>query len=215
MRDLTGYLLSTPLETIEPSKLRDVPALTFVRQLQRSRWEEFKFHSPKPLRGEEIQLGFSGGFDYTVLCRRSGPRILVVGESRGVIDALLDRSLRTALGRRVKQVRIPVDSLVKSLAEQPGAFVLSFAHARVSAFGHTLRAVSFYGDDIAESPLFRDHLKLMQCYACGLRDVVAGPEIIRFRGDGVISIASAGLKRMSDVERALGFVRDRGFLLDP
>lgn len=214
MRDLTGYLLSTKLRVVEQEQLRAAQDLVFVRQLQHSRWEEFRFHSAAPLRGEEVQLGFSGSFEYTVLCRRSGPRVLVVGESRTVVDALLDRSLRASLGGLTKKVRIPVDRLVKSLSADPGAFVLSFVHSRVSAFGHSLRTVSFYGDDLSESPLFRDQLSLMQCYACGLRDVVAGSEIVRFRGDGLISVASAGLRRMGEVERVLGFVRDRGCLVD-
>lgn len=209
-RTLSGYVLSAGGATFPRRAFDAVPSLTEGRTVGDTRWDEYTYRSDIPLRGEE-QRGLYG-FEYRVLCRQSGPRVLLLSESKQIVDVLLAQAVRPSLALTLRRVRVPVDELVKSLAERPGAFVLSFVHARVPVYGQQLRSISLYGDDVAESTLCRTHLPLMECYACGLRDVVGGGELIRLRGDGVISLAAHGLRNMNLVERALGFVRERGFL---
>src|SRR5579862_4622838 len=123
MRPLSGYLLSTRASTIEPRFLGELPVLKDRRQVSSTKWIEYRYHSPVPLQGE-AQFGLAG-FDYRVLCRHSGPRLLLLSEGKEVVDVLVDQEIVPALGAPLRRVRIPVDDLAKSLAAEPGEFVLS------------------------------------------------------------------------------------------
>lgn len=107
---------------------------------------------------------------------------------------------------------ISVDQLVKSLTQRPTTYVVSFAHARVPAFGAVLRAISFYGDDIGDASLFRQQLDLMVFYTCGLREARGGSEIVRLGSDGSISFYLHSPSKVLEVEEVLRFLRASGYL---
>jgi hypothetical protein len=97
---------------------------------------------------------------------------------------------------------------VKQLLRQPRDYALSFVHARVPGFGNALRALSFYGDDLAGASLFREHADLLVCYTCGLRKAAGGTEILRLGVDGNVSFFLGDQKRLRAIEDTLRFLRD-------
>jgi hypothetical protein len=107
---------------------------------------------------------------------------------------------------------IGVDQLVKSLTQKPTTYVVSFAHARVPAFGAVLRAISFYGDDLGDAALFRQQLNLMVFYTCGLREARGGGEIVRLGSDGSVSFYLHGPSKVLEVEEVFRFLRVSGYL---
>ena len=91
-------------------------------------------------------------------------------------------------------------------------YALSFAHATTPAFGTSLRAISFYGDDLAEASLFRDQIGLMVFFTCGLREAAGGSEVVRLGAEGGISFFLTEARRVLEVEKTLTFLRPEGYL---
>lgn len=207
-KTISGFLLEW-VRFVRKTDLLECDGFRFGRSIGRTRWELYTYDSAIPLRGEDI--GDSGGFKYSIVCRRSGSRLLILSTGREVIEYLLANVFNKALPS-LHPVHIAVDSLVKSITLHPAAYVLSFAHARLPAYGANLRSVSFYGDDLANATFFNERLALMTFFTCGLRHAVGGPEIIRVGTEGTVSFIPTDAKRMLDVEKALRFLRDDGYL---
>lgn len=213
-RLLQGYLLTSAGEELLRENVLCSPGLSFSRQLEYSKWEEFKFSSPLPLRGEE-QPTLTGHFEYAIFCRRSGPRILVLSEALSVVDAILRQESVYGKSPKLRRMSIAVDPLVKFIARSAGRYLLSRVDALVPAYGQALRSISFYGDDIGEAKIFRDSLDLLQCYGCGLREVSGKTEILRLVNKGIVSFQFSGVRRIAEVEKALSFVSGQNFLKFP
>ena len=210
-RNLSGLLLELPSRAIQRADLLGSKALGYEGKVGTSSWERFTYRSQTPLHGEDVALSHPP-FRYPMICRRSGTRLLALSVTRMIVEHLLESELNGALSLKLKRVAIGVDQLVKNLANKPTEYALSFAHARVPAFGASLRAVSFYGEDLAEAALFRDQLSLMVFFTCGLREANGGSEIVRLGGDGYVSFMMSGPRKVLEVERALSFLREQGYL---
>jgi hypothetical protein len=210
IKTVSGLLLDSPSGAIQRESLLDCHRLKFFNTVGRTNWEVYSYHSPEPLRGEDPD---SGSFIYSVVCRRSRSRLLILGSGREIVPYILDRELNQIFSPHLRRVQIAVDPLVKAITTNPRDYVLSFAHARVPAFGVNLRSVSFYGDDLANATFFKDHIGLMTFFTCGLRQAIGGTEIVRLGNDGAISFMLSE-DRVIEVERVLHFLRKEHYL-DP
>ena len=212
IKSLSGVVLERVAGVVQRERLTEGGKLTYRHPLGDSKWELYDFFSGVPLRGEDPELVL-GPFVYPVVCRRSGPRVLVMSVTRDITDAAIGHDFDQLLvNERLNRVPIAVDSLVKAISERPTKYVLSFVHARVPAFGAALRSVSFYGDDLGEASLFRDHINIFNFFTCGLRPAVGGGEIVRLGSDGTVSFSNIDEDRVVEVERVLGFLRQGGYL---
>ena len=216
---LSGYLLATSASRNEVrATILSTPHISEDGHFVASQWEQFRITSAVPLLGEETT---DSPFRYPLVCRRSEHHFLLLSLGRKSVDHFLSHVAptndvvfyRTSLG---------VDRAVRLIATGDTKYALTFVHARVAAFGNTLRSVSFYGDDISEADFFRDHLSLFNCYTCGIRAVVDAGEIIRISSDGHISFTMSSVlsrdarqKRLREVEEVLLFLRVSGFVSDP
>jgi hypothetical protein len=189
-----------------------VDRIADLRPLEQLYWEQARFRSDSPLTPEDRLRGIPP-FDYPIVWRRSGPRLLLLSKNREVVDHFR-RLLAVEIGVRLEPVTIAVDAFVKQTAREPSEYVLSFVHARVSAFGTSLRSASFYGDDVGEAKFFRDGLDLFNCHTCGLRHVTGGAEIVRLGNDGAVSFKYTGPSRLLEVENTLAYLRKSGYLAD-
>lgn len=210
--DLSGYLLTSKYYEITREQLLEVSNLAPVTAVVETGWEEFRFTANRPLRNEAA-LGKGPPYVYKVLCRRGAKQTLLLSESKSVIQRLLRYELAGAFTPPPRRVAIGVDGLVRSMASKPGRrYTLSRVHARLPAFGESLKAVSYYGSDIAEGALFRANMELLSCYGCALRNSSDGRETMRIRSDGLISVPAPMTSHLPEVEKAIVFIRERGFL---
>lgn len=210
-RNLSGLLLESPGGPIGVHDIERA-AVRFDRAIGDTRWEQFVFTSSTPLLGEPTIE--SSSFDYLVVCRRSGPRILLMSPHREVVDHLLERNLGKAFVPRLRHVPIAVDDLVRAIVDKPSLYSLSSVHARVGAFGDNLTSVSYYGEDLGEAQMFRDQMEKLSFYACGLRSTIDGTRLIRLGSDGAISfmLTKPENRRIQDVEKVLIFLRRHHYL---
>jgi hypothetical protein len=208
---LQGYLLGTGGEELTRENSLRSSQIYFTRQLEGTKWEEYRFSSPKPLMGEE-QLTLTGSFDYIILARRSASRILVAGEGLRIVEQIIRFENSMGAGPKLRRVTISVHALVQAIAQTPGRYLLSRVDALVPGYGQALRSISFYGDDVGEAALFRTNLEVMQCYGCGLREVASLKETLRLVNKGVVSFQFNGPRSIIGVERALHFVSSQELL---
>lgn len=204
-----GFLLNNPSGEVQQSDMARLTSLHFMTVLKGTRWEQWRFTSSKPLHGEtEVAAQFS----YDVVCRRSGPRLLLVSVSKEVAEHILV-ALESVFAPTLRKVPIAVDRLVREITQRPTVYALSYVHARVPAFGTSLKSVSFWGEDLAEASLFCDSIDLMSFTKCGLRKTAGGQEIVTLSGDGFVSFRMGGISHVLEVERVLSFLRESDYLV--
>jgi hypothetical protein len=211
---LSGLLLEWPVRAIQRADLEQCRQLRFQDLVGNSKWEKYVYTSHEALRNED-SFGASPPFQYEIICRRSGPRILILSEGRSIVEHLVKDNLDEVLPPGLRRVSIAVQELVTAITARPTLYVLSFVHARVPAFGAALRSVSLYGDDLAEASLFRDQLPLLIFFICGLRRATGGSEIVRLGADGTISFRFTDPRdeRIREVEEILRFLRSERYLV--
>ena len=209
--NLSGILLERAGEAVDRSAIECFESIQYEGLVGHSKWEKFSYKSDKPCRGE-AELGINPPYTYRLVMRRSGPRILIMSSNRRIVEHLLDTELRDGFVPNFKSVRIGVTGLVRAIVKKPEVYVLTFVHARVPAFGDSLKSISFYGDDLAEATLFRDHIYLMDIRTCGLRYATEHPELVRLSSDGGISFRLTHPNKVLKVEKAIGFLRKEGYL---
>ena len=192
------------------SELSEEPAM----ELQgASKWYVGTYASKVALT-ESDSYRRSPPFTYPVVSRFSGSKILLLSQTRQIVDAI--RSVVSEKAHvRMENVHIAVDRLVKDLARQPGHYAISSVTARVSAFGQSLQSISMYGDDIGEARYFRDGLSYFNSHTCGLRRSTGGSEIVRFTNEGRVSFKPYSASRYSEVQQVLTFLRDNDYFLEP
>jgi len=209
--NLSGYLLEWPSRPVQRSDFLRCDRLTFGGNITDSHWETYVFKSPIPLNQENTDF-ISGPYIYPIVCRRSGPRVLVLSSHRRIVEHLLSNGFNGTFTPSLRRVSIAVDDLVRALVNRPTVFVLSFVHARAPAFGTALRAVSFYGEDLADASLFRESIMFFNFATCGLRHAVGGTELVRLGGDGAVSFNYSREQRVLEVEDVLRFLSKQGYL---
>ncbi len=208
---LSGILLERAGEAVDRIAIECFESIQYEGLVGHSKWEKFSYKSDKPCKGE-AELGIEPPYIYRLVMRRSGPRILILSSNRRIVEHLLNTELRDGFVPNFKPVSIAVSGLVRAIVEKPEVYVLTFVHARVPAFGDSLRSISFYGDDLAEATLFRDHIYLMDISTCGLRYAMEHSELVRLSSDGSISFRLTHLDKVLKVEKAISFLRKKGYL---
>jgi hypothetical protein len=208
---LNGLLLEWPSRPVKREDILRSRDLEFHSTLHGSRWEQFVYSAAIAFRGEDL-LGKKPPFRYRVVVRRSGARLLVLSDARRIVEHLVDTSLNDLFPPYLRRVSIGVDALVKAMVKKPTIYSLTFVHARVPAFGASLRSVSFYGDDLTEASLLRENVALMNFFTCGLRPAAGGQELVRIGGDGSISFYLVKSTVLQEIENALAFLKQQGYL---
>src|ERR1700722_17588830 len=88
---LSGYLVYTSEGvSITRDALTASGALRWHKGVPNTKWEEYALRSPVALMMED-RFGAPGPFDYVITCRRSGERLLLLGENSRIATASLER----------------------------------------------------------------------------------------------------------------------------
>lgn len=212
---LSGYLLASPESEITHNQLvLDKRINSYKPEPAIKGWEVLVFKSDEPLLNEE-ELNLSGPFYYPIVCRRSGQRVLVLSRARQITDYIKNRVFSKVFTPHLFPIRFAIHDLVNDISSKPRHYKLSFVHVRVAAYGNSLRAASFYGDDIGEANLFRENIDLFSCFTCGLRIANQSYELIRLSAEGLVSFHCSNISRFQDIEDVLGLIKNKGYYIYP
>jgi hypothetical protein len=181
--NLSGYLVAFLHE--QPSELPSCDSLSLKSRIHKN-WHAYAYTSHRALLGEN-ERGVLGPYKYFMACFRSGRKLLLLSENRRVVEAFLLNESKQ-FGGGLQQMEVDVDGFVKKTLAQPDAvYKMSYAYAHIPRYGAALNAASFYGDDLFEAALFREHYQGMTFYSCGLRLLIDNVEIARVRSVGRVS----------------------------
>jgi hypothetical protein len=181
-----------------------------------SRWLLLTFASNTPLIDPRVE---TPPYLYPIYYRQSFRRALILGHRRHIAEEFLKTVSLLNHMHPLEAVYVDVQGLISLICSKPGAYAVTYLHARTSGLGSSLRSLSFYGDDVTGSSLYREHALSLLAHTCGLRDVYADrrsvSEAIRLSTDGGVSFYYSQLEELTAAEAALTFIYRGGFLLEP
>jgi hypothetical protein len=210
-RSYSGMFLNWPSRTVDKDDLLRCSNLRFTGFVNKTKWEEYKFRSKEALLDEVISAD-TPYVDYPIICRRGVQRLVLLSIAHKVIEHFLREELDNIFIPHLRAVKIDVHRLVRDLTLRPTVYVLGYVHAKLGVFGALLRSASFYGDDIAEASLFKDHIEIMSFSTCGLRSAIGSNEIVRLNSDGSLYHILHDPDRLMEVEKVLNFLHQGGYL---
>ena len=235
LKYLSGYLLSV-IKKGQPfgsQFLRDNDNFEFLRQINDTGWELFNFTSKTPLLEEDKKVPFAeygiplpDKFIYPIVCRWSGSfRVLVLSSKKQIVDHLLNekRYFPTIFKPNLQNIYVKIDRFVKAISNNPddSFYFFSSLHARVPSSIDDIKTISFYGDDITESKIFRKEKNLLVCYKCGVKPVDHSQELLQIGSNGSISLSMPTTNSSEDlykftksVEQFLDFLGKNFFLYE-
>lgn len=208
----SGFLMSCPSGAVTHSNLTGLPHLSGGNSVGSSHWESFTFTSSRPLAAEDPRI-IPGPYRYSVLCRRSGSRIIIASRSRHITSILLETSVQKAFTPPLQNIPILIDSLVDYIVSNPECgYGVAFLHARLAGYQPELNAISAYGEDITSSGFFKANREYMSVFSCGLTNSKESREAIRVSSLGGVSFQVTSIDDLLFVERTIGFLRQMKFL---
>jgi hypothetical protein len=208
----SGMLYEWPVGAIKFELFEKITSISDLRIIYNTQWETFIYSSNEPLRQEDRIFNISGPFKYRFIMRRSGPRLLILSENITMVLKFMEMFSFQALSPPPSPVTIHIEHLVHFLSKNPTEYALSYVHARVPAFGVSLKSISFYGDDLASASFFKTNFELLNPFICGIKHLKGGSEIGRLYTDGKVSFSFSIVEKIIEFERLLTFLRDNKFL---
>jgi hypothetical protein len=110
---------------------------------------------------------------------------------------------------------VNIPAITRDLAKRPGTFCMGALHARVEGYGNSLRSLALYGNDLAESKLFFELLPQITPFRVHLRDVRLGYEVLSIGSKGEVGFFYRAYESLKDVDRALTYLTQGGYLSWP
>ena len=223
MTALSGFLLATEATVEVPRDLIETrhplvsngPTLRYKGySFNLTRWDEYELLSPIPL-GEE-QLDRQPPYKYQVFIVRGHGKIIVLAERKRISEYVIAAILDKRIFPNFRKVSIYIDKMIEFCQAQDSEFLVTSLVGRFSGPSRSIRTISLYGDDVTDSPVFRDHFHLFNFFSCGLgRRLYDGiprlkpnedGEIVRLGNDGGVTLNQTSRIRASEFIRVLSFV---------
>jgi hypothetical protein len=208
---LAGYIFGG-IRIDHPDSIMTILPPILLGSAPENNWSAYRYSSLVPLRLEDALR--AGPFEYPLVASTYDGRLILLAQTKRIVDYVRTRELERLQGVRIRPERIDVDRLVRAIVRNPQTYALTFIHARVSGFGTALNAVSLYGDDVGESSFFRSNLKLFSCHTAGIRLGGRSGELARVGADGTLVISVHASTDYAHVEELLGYVEGQDCFLD-
>ncbi|GEM_PF-3370482 len=223
MTQFSGYLMARAEATDVPRDLLELsaplarggPTLKFVSTAYAtSRWDEFVLSSPIRLADESEAT--VAPFEYQIFIVRGLGKFVILAQRRKVADYVIQQILDRKIFPNFRRAPINIQKLIQRCETPDAEFLITSLHGRFSAAGPSLRIMSLYGDDVTDSPVFKQHGKLFNFFACGLgRRLFEGlprlrpneeGEISRLANDGFLTMNLTDRRRATEFMVAINFV---------
>jgi hypothetical protein len=205
MRGLSGYLLaSTVGDQIERSTIlceeplrSGGPTLRFVAPAYLKRWDELELTSPISLEEEgEAESKSPGPFRYRVYVIRGFSKLILLAERRRVVEYIISHIFDKMVAPRLRKVALHLDDAIRFCEQPISPYLITSILGRFAGSARQIRVIALYGDDITDTPLFREQGHLFNYYSCGMGRRLQNDlpsvnstydrEIIRVGNDGFI-----------------------------
>ncbi|MEA1647832.1 hypothetical protein UAJ10_02205 [Nitrospirillum sp. BR 11164] len=210
---VNGYLLFWP-GSPGNIKIEDLSQSSNLRIMSNERaygWDFMEFKSNIPLDNEDHGI-LSPPYLYKIMCRRSGPRVLLLSTGKKIVDVLIEKEINTTLSPNLRPAHLKINDLVHLIVKSPDRYLLTSVYCRTPAYGADLQSLSMFGDDVGNAELFREIMDRMTAYRCGLGRLRDRKEIVRLGSDGAISFFWENERRAKEVESTLNYLKNNNLI---
>lgn len=190
-----------------------------LETVEGTKWQAFWLRSKVALTGGSGESpDLDGLFSYPFLIRSSEDRYIIVSREAALVEKFLERG---GIGGHVDAPRVQVDKIARELifpsteigGVTPGRkYTIGAVYAAVEGYARALRAVSFFGDDLAEAELFRYALNQIIVTRIGIRDPVADKELLSISSTGAIDFHFRGPQHLNAIDGLTSFMRANGYI---
>ena len=179
------------------------------------RWSLYKFHSPKPLLGEESSaLAMNADYAYSVYVRVNDKTgTLVIAASRYTVTEEAVKTfnvyIKPSLQRKVINIKGLSDHLLERGTEK--RFAVTHLNADVPGYGTAVSSISLSGDDIGAADFLVDERADFTIRQVGVRPVDGRSECGRFGSVGSVQFRT---ELLGEFERFLSYAYECGLYID-
>lgn len=212
---LSGFLMSSSQLNVSADWITILQSsgCKMKRKMSGDGWLLFEYLSNEPLLKDDASR--TPPFIYRIVIRISGKKALFLSQSRRIVSHILYNAIDSSFRKQLSKVFIDTDAFVNHLTENQENYMLTLVHARVNEFGDQLSSMAFYGNDISNASMFRQHRNLLTVFTCGVREKKSTEELMVIGNNGFVSFNYLKSGNGAAIDNALGYINDNGFMRSP
>lgn len=179
-----------------------------------NRWNEFTLHAMVPLADEPE--GERSIWHYQVFIVRGEGKLIVLAARRKIVDYVLAQILDRRIRPGLRKISVYIDQVIEHCTRPESEFLITSLHGRFSGSAKNIRSMSLYGDDVTNSPIYRDNHTYFNFHSCGIgRRLFDGlprvrpneeGEIARISHDGFINLNLSTRRQAHELIRVVDFI---------
>ncbi len=207
---LSGSIYRKPSEDKFKHFLEKVSNIKIVGLIKSLKWGYGYLFSEKPLLQSDVsQLN---QYSYTIVFRESKIQdiAILLTQNREISSYLYNEC--TKVDKNFYPVKINIENILKKIKEPDNKYLATFIHARVTGMLHNLNAISLYGKDTINSPVYSNYENNFESVSCGIgiadNSFTGYSEIIRLSSEGNISFHFQNNNTFVKIDSILNFIYD-------
>ena len=179
-----------------------------------NRWGEYQLHSSVPLADEPE--GDRPSYQYQVFVVRGHAKLIVLAARRRIVDYTLSQILDRRIFPNLRKISVHIEPLIEYCTKSEAQFLVTSLHGRFSGAAKNIKSMSLYGDDVTNSPIYKDNHPYFNFHSCGLgRRLFDGlprlrpneeGEIVRVSHDGFLNLNLSTRRQAQELARVVDFI---------
>jgi len=178
------------------------------------RWQEYTLYSTIPL-SDELE-GERSTWSYQLFVVRGHAKLIVLAARRRIVDYALAQILDRRIHPNLRKINVYIDQMIEFCTKLESEFLITSLHGRFSGAARSVRSMSLYGDDVTNSPIYRDNHPYFNFHSCGMGRRLFGGlpsirpndegEIARVSHDGFINLNLSTRRQAQELIRVVDFI---------
>jgi hypothetical protein len=179
-----------------------------------TRWGEYVLHSTVPLADEPENE--RSQYSYQLFVIRGRAKLIVLASRRRIVDYALTQILDRKIFPNLRKISIYIERVIEHCTQAEAEFLVTSLHGRFAGSAKNVRSMSLYGDDVTNSPIYRDNHLYFNFHSCGIgRRLFNGiprlrpneeGEIVRVSHDGFINLNLSKRSHAQELIRVVDFI---------
>jgi hypothetical protein len=210
-KSFNGLILK-PRGILTSKTLAKVAGIEFIKLLGDTTWETYWFKSNRPLLHEEL-FNQKPPFKYPIICKLLDDKFILVSIKKNITVYLLKKIFNSYPDLLFRTITIDIDELVKYVANNPQkGYNISYAVAEYPSHISDLRSISFNGQNISNTNIYKEFEHNLNFYYCGIKKQSADGELFKISNDGTIQFYYTDVNKLYGIEEFLKFIQLLNFI---
>lgn len=178
------------------------------------RWSEFVLHTTVPLADEPESE--RSQYSYQLYVIRGRAKLIMLASRRRIVDYALTHILDRKIYPNLRKISVYIEHVIEHCTKAEAEFLITSLHGRFAGSAKNVRSMSLYGDDVTNSPIYRDNHPYFNFHSCGIgRRLFDGiprlrpneeGEIVRVSHDGFINLNLSKRSHAQELIRVVDFI---------